>query len=505
MIQQPAFTVEPWALRETAARPGPARADRVGVRAVQRPHRAARQPGRGRAARPAGHATSTASTSCGRCPTRRPATAPGVRPDGHQRDQRQAHPPARRRRAVRRPLRRAARPRARARLPRRGADRAPPSGSRRPGSAVRVSSTRLVSFTPARGSRRSATRSSRSTARPRSWCSPSWWPTSSCPRQRRPAGGGRAGPPLDRRVPRRRRTGARSCVHSTTAQRAAGRRGDGPPDRGPDRAPRSTSRPPRRRPGHRDRGPEPGQRLRVVKFVAYGWSARALAAGASVTRSAAALAQAQQHRLGRAARRAARLPRRLLGARRRRGRRGRRGPAGGALRAVPRAAGRRPGGATGDPAKGLTGPGYDGHAFWDTETFVLPVLTYTAPGRRRRRAALAAQHAAAGRGARPPARPERAPRSRGGRSPARSARATGRRAPPPSTSTPTSPTRSSATCDATGDEEFEREHRPGAARRRPRGCGARSATTTPRGGSASTASPARTSTARSPTTTSTPT
>jgi alpha,alpha-trehalose phosphorylase len=30
-------------------------------------------------------------------------------------------------------------------------------------------------------------------------------------------------------------------------------------------------------------------------------------------------------------------------------------------------------------AKGLTGPGYDGHAFWDTETFVLPVLNLTAP------------------------------------------------------------------------------------------------------------------------------
>ncbi len=30
-------------------------------------------------------------------------------------------------------------------------------------------------------------------------------------------------------------------------------------------------------------------------------------------------------------------------------------------------------------AKGLTGPGYDGHAFWDTETFVLPVLTHTTP------------------------------------------------------------------------------------------------------------------------------
>jgi alpha,alpha-trehalose phosphorylase len=30
-------------------------------------------------------------------------------------------------------------------------------------------------------------------------------------------------------------------------------------------------------------------------------------------------------------------------------------------------------------AKGLTGPGYDGHTFWDTVRFVLPVLTYTAP------------------------------------------------------------------------------------------------------------------------------
>jgi alpha,alpha-trehalose phosphorylase len=31
-------------------------------------------------------------------------------------------------------------------------------------------------------------------------------------------------------------------------------------------------------------------------------------------------------------------------------------------------------------AKGLTGPGYDGHTFWDTETFVLPVLNFTQPG-----------------------------------------------------------------------------------------------------------------------------
>ncbi len=30
-------------------------------------------------------------------------------------------------------------------------------------------------------------------------------------------------------------------------------------------------------------------------------------------------------------------------------------------------------------SKGLTGTGYDGHVFWDTDGFVLPVLTYTAP------------------------------------------------------------------------------------------------------------------------------
>ena len=31
------------------------------------------------------------------------------------------------------------------------------------------------------------------------------------------------------------------------------------------------------------------------------------------------------------------------------------------------------------PAKGLTGPGYNGHTFWDAEMFVLPMLIYTAP------------------------------------------------------------------------------------------------------------------------------
>ena len=31
------------------------------------------------------------------------------------------------------------------------------------------------------------------------------------------------------------------------------------------------------------------------------------------------------------------------------------------------------------PAKGLTGTGYEGHYFWDTEAYVLPFLTHTSP------------------------------------------------------------------------------------------------------------------------------
>jgi alpha,alpha-trehalose phosphorylase len=31
------------------------------------------------------------------------------------------------------------------------------------------------------------------------------------------------------------------------------------------------------------------------------------------------------------------------------------------------------------PGKGLTGPGYDGHTFWDTEMYVLPLLSYVFP------------------------------------------------------------------------------------------------------------------------------
>ncbi|PNS09513.1 beta-phosphoglucomutase [Solilutibacter silvestris] len=36
-------------------------------------------------------------------------------------------------------------------------------------------------------------------------------------------------------------------------------------------------------------------------------------------------------------------------------------------------------GVNGTAAKGLTGEGYEGHCFWDTEVFVLPVMVFTAP------------------------------------------------------------------------------------------------------------------------------
>ena len=90
------------------------------------------------------------------------------------------------------------------------------------------------------------------------------------------------------------------------------------------------------------------------------------------------------------------------------------------------------------PAKGLTGPGYDGHAFWDTEMFVLPLLSATAADAaadalRWRHSTMdlgdgAGEDAAARRRGLPVADDPRA----------RSARRTGRPAPPRSTSTPTS-------------------------------------------------------------------
>ncbi len=86
---------------------------------------------------------------------------------------------------------------------------------------------------------------------------------------------------------------------------------------------------------------QPGQRLRVVKLLAYGWSSQALH-GSAARPGLRRVGRGAAHRLGRAAGRPARLSRRLLGAWRRRARRRRRASAGGALRALSHPAGGRP-------------------------------------------------------------------------------------------------------------------------------------------------------------------
>ena len=156
------------------------------------------------------------------------------------------------------------------------------------------------------------------------------------------------------------------------------------------------------------------------------------------------------------------------------------------------------------PAKGLTGRGYDGHTFWDMETYTLPVLTYTAPDAARD--ALRWRHStldlARGAGARAAAGgcgvPVADDSGRGvlrllaGRHRGVPHQRRHRRRGPPL-------------------RRRHRRHRVRARSRasscwsRRRGCGARSATTTRRAASASTASPAPTSTRRWSTTTSSPT
>ena len=123
---------------------------------------------------------------------------------------------------------------------------------------------------------------------------------------------------------------------------------------------------------------EPGRPLRLLKFLSYGWSAaRSLPAVRDQVGAGLASARhtgwngllgAQRQYLDRFWERAdveiegdAELQQAVRFA----------------LWHVLQAGGRAEGRAI--PAKGLTGPGYDGHAFWDTESFVLPVLTYTAP------------------------------------------------------------------------------------------------------------------------------
>ena len=123
---------------------------------------------------------------------------------------------------------------------------------------------------------------------------------------------------------------------------------------------------------------EPGQRLRLVKFLAYGWSSqRSLPALRDQVDAALAAAK---HTTWEGLRRGqreylddvwARADVELEGD----------PPLQQAVRfavfEVLQAGARAEQRAI--PAKGLTGRGYDGHSFWDMEMYVLPVLTYVAP------------------------------------------------------------------------------------------------------------------------------
>ena len=192
-------------------------------------------------------------------------------------------------------------------------------------------------------------------------------------------------------------------------------------------------------------GSRPGEKLRIVKFLAYGWSSQRTRP-ALHDQVVAALAAARLTGWDGLRGRAAGLPRRVLGRRGRRARGRRRGPAGGALRPVPHPAGRRPGRAAAHPGQGPHRPRL-------RRPHVL--------GHRDLRAARAHLHQARRGGRRPalaPADPRPSPRSAPRSSTWTGAAFPWRTHPGPrvvgllagrhrrrSTSTPTSPTPSSAT------------------------------------------------------------
>ena len=428
--------------RPAARRAGPGR---VGVRALQRPHRTAREPRRGRAVRAPRDVPERVLRDAPAALRRGRLRLPGGRPDGRQRHQRQDDPAARRRRAVRHPLRRAAGPPPHARPARRRRCAGRSAGARRP--AARSRSDRPASSRSCSAAwPRSATRCSRATVAPLRVVAQSELVAnepsitkSDDPRaaaaMRAPLDRGGAGGPRPRvvLVHRTRESGLRMAAgmdHVVQDVDGLVAGAEAAPDLG--RVWLTAEL-------------RPDAPLRVHEVPrAYGWSSQRSLPSVR-DQVDAAVASRQAHRLGRrCVAEPARLPRRLLGARRRRDRRRRRAPAGRALRALSRAAGGRAGRAPRDRRQGP-----------DRARLRRPRVL----GHRDLRAAAAHLHAA--RGGRDALRWRhatldlalerarrcawRARRSRGARSAGTSARRTGRPGPRRFTSTPTSPTPSSAT------------------------------------------------------------
>ena len=433
-------------------------ADRVGLRAVQRPHRPARQPRRGRAGRRARARSSTRSTRSARCRTPSPATAI----------------PRRARRSINV---------TNGKLIRLLVDDEPfdvrygdaasrtsacstcapaccgarSSGSRRRARRVALRSTRLVSFVHRSVAAIHYEVEPLDAAARGSSCSPSSSPTSPCPSAvRRPARGGRAARAARARVttatticaPRSSTARARAACgwrrrwttsstgptasHATVRERAGPRARDDH-DRArarPDAARRRSSSPTAGRASARSRRCATRSRPRSRRRAGPAGTACA-AASASTSTTSGRAPTSSSTATPRCSRRSASRSSTCCR------------PA--------RAAEQRA-----IPAKGLTGqrlrrPLLLGHG----DLHAPGAHLHRARGRARR-AALAPLHDRPGARARARARARRAPPSRGGRSAARSAPATGRRARRRSTSTPTSPTPSAATSSPRSDEEFER-------------------------------------------------
>ncbi len=381
-------------------RPRAPRAAGVALHPRQRPRRRPRHARRGRAGRAERHLPlrlpRDAAAALRRVGLRQPGGGGGRR----RRPRRHARPPAGRRRALRRPLRRAPRPRADAGHAGGDADAqralALPG---RPRGQGPLHPRRLLHAAGDHGHQLRGRGGRRQHAR-------------------RPAvralGGVRHLAPGLRRSPRlradRRPAGRRGALR---------RRGDGPP-----RAPHEALRPARRRRdgprigrrGGRQRGRGPADRRhrpRGGRHAAAGQVRRLRLVGRPLCGLPACAGPRQPGRgaplrLGGPARAAARVPRRVLGARGRRGRRRRRAAAGRPLRTLRHPPGQRAGGAAGDRREGpdrhrLRRPRLLGHGGLRPARALL-----RRPGRRGGRAALAGLDP----GARPRARDDAEPQRR---------------------------------------------------------------------------------------------
>ncbi len=331
------------------ARHGVPRRHRDRLRAVQRPHRPARQPRRGGAARHAGHLPQLLLRAAAAAVRRGRVRLPGVGPDDHQRHQRQDHPVAGGRRAVRPALRPAAPPPARAGP---AVGHADPRGPlEQPGGQDRQGAQRAAGLAdPARRRRDLLRGRGRGPGADRRPVRAGGQRAAAHDHRRRPPRRGRAAQPAGRRAaPQRRRRRDARPPHPPL--RAARGRGDGP--RGP--RPRGHQDHLRGQRGHRphDGHLPAGARHRAARGQVPGLRLVVAAVAAGRARPGPGRSRGRPlHRLGGAAQRAAHVPRRVLDHRGRRDRRRRRAAAGRPRRGLPRAAGRRAGRAPGDRGQG---------------------------------------------------------------------------------------------------------------------------------------------------------